>query len=33
MSDAVADTWPWVLRSAAVATALYLLWRARSPRG
>ncbi|GAA2599264.1 hypothetical protein [Streptomyces lienomycini] len=33
MSDAVADTWPWVLRTAAVATALYLLWRARRLRG
>ncbi|MFJ8545343.1 hypothetical protein ACIRFH_25630 [Streptomyces sp. NPDC093586] len=32
MSDAVAETWPWVLRSAAVATALYLLWRSRRPR-
>ncbi|MGW7280570.1 hypothetical protein ACWGIV_20170 [Streptomyces sp. NPDC054844] len=33
MNDAVAETWPWVLRSAAVATALYLLWRSRRPRG
>ncbi|MFI8948147.1 hypothetical protein ACIGO6_16755 [Streptomyces sp. NPDC053750] len=33
MSDAVTETWPWVLRSAAVATALYLLWRSRRPRG
>ncbi|WP_031045151.1 membrane protein [Streptomyces sp. NRRL F-5650] len=33
LSDAVADTWPWVLRSAAVATALYLLWRSRRPHG
>ncbi|MGC9495003.1 hypothetical protein [Streptomyces sp. WG7] len=32
MSDAVADTWPWVLRAAAVATALYLLRRSRGPR-
>ncbi|MET9774748.1 hypothetical protein ABZ023_10865 [Streptomyces sp. NPDC006367] len=29
MADAVAETWPWVLRAAAVATALYLLWRSR----
>nr|WP_202437858.1 hypothetical protein [Streptomyces sp. SID5910] len=29
MNDAVAETWPWVLRAAAVATALYLLWRSR----
>ncbi len=33
MNDAVAETWPWVLRGAAVATALYLLWRSRRPRG
>ncbi|CAM5431037.1 Integral membrane protein OS=Streptomyces tendae OX=1932 GN=GUR47_26650 PE=4 SV=1 [Streptomyces tendae] len=33
LNEAVADTWPWVLRTAAVATALYLLWRARRPRG
>ncbi|MBD0424908.1 hypothetical protein H0H10_38035 [Streptomyces sp. TRM S81-3] len=33
MNDAVAETWPWVLRGAAVATALYLVWRARRPRG
>ncbi|MBU6534194.1 hypothetical protein [Streptomyces mayonensis] len=33
INDAVADTWPWVLRTAAVATALYLLWRSRAPRG
>ncbi|MGP4044253.1 hypothetical protein [Streptomyces sp. 2A115] len=29
MSAAVADTWPWVLRGAAVASALYLVWRSR----
>ncbi|MGW7565580.1 hypothetical protein ACWGJV_04785 [Streptomyces tendae] len=33
MNDAITDTWPWVLRTAAVATALYLLWRSRRPRG
>ncbi|CAM5547973.1 Integral membrane protein OS=Streptomyces tendae OX=1932 GN=GUR47_26650 PE=4 SV=1 [Streptomyces tendae] len=33
MSEAIAETWPWVLRGAAVATALYLLWKARRPRG
>ncbi|MGW8064956.1 hypothetical protein ACVV2G_22470 [Streptomyces ziwulingensis] len=33
MNAAVADTWPWVLRTAAVATALYLLWRSRRPGG
>ncbi|MBQ0829296.1 hypothetical protein [Streptomyces tagetis] len=29
MSDAVAGTWPWVLRGAALASALYLLWQSR----
>ncbi|MDN0194152.1 hypothetical protein [Streptomyces sp. S.PNR 29] len=33
MNDAVAETWPWVLRGAAVASALFLVWRARRPRG
>ncbi|MFF4472787.1 hypothetical protein ACFYZ3_24870 [Streptomyces sp. NPDC001599] len=33
MNDAIAETWPWVLRTAAVATALYLLWRSRRPHG
>ncbi|CAL9457866.1 hypothetical protein SUDANB58_02586 [Streptomyces sp. enrichment culture] len=33
LGDAVAGTWPWVLRGAAVASALYLVWRARRPRG
>lgn len=32
MNDAVAETWPWVLRAAAVSTALYLLWLSRRPR-
>ncbi|WP_055417504.1 hypothetical protein [Streptomyces pactum] len=32
MNDAVTETWPWILRTAAVATALYLLWRSRRPR-
>ncbi|MFG3101834.1 hypothetical protein ACGFZL_15145 [Streptomyces sp. NPDC048182] len=32
LNDALADTWPWTLRTAAVATALYLLWRSRTPR-
>ncbi|WP_200306639.1 hypothetical protein [Streptomyces adelaidensis] len=32
MSDALADTWPWVLRAAAVSSALYLLWRSQRPR-
>ncbi|MEU3278441.1 hypothetical protein [Streptomyces antibioticus] len=29
MSDALAETWPWVVRGAAVATALFLLHRSR----
>lgn len=32
MRDALTGTWPWALKSAAVATALYLLWHSR-PRG
>ncbi|WP_159769222.1 hypothetical protein [Streptomyces sp. HM190] len=33
MNVALADTWPWVLRIAAVSSALYLLWRSQRPRG
>ncbi|GGX63418.1 hypothetical protein [Streptomyces minutiscleroticus] len=33
MGDAVTGTWPWVLRGAAVASALYLLWRSQRARG
>ncbi|MFE6159913.1 hypothetical protein ACFQ7F_13495 [Streptomyces sp. NPDC056486] len=29
MSDAIAETGPWVVRGAAVASALYLLWRSQ----
>ncbi|MEU6395246.1 hypothetical protein [Streptomyces sp. NPDC046939] len=29
MSGAVGETWPWVLRCAAVASALYLVWRSQ----
>ncbi|WP_369145730.1 hypothetical protein [Streptomyces sp. R44] len=29
MGAAIGETWPWVLRGAAVASALFLLWRAR----
>ncbi|MGW4201243.1 hypothetical protein [Streptomyces sp. NPDC004726] len=29
MRDALAGTWPWVLKGAAIASALYLVWRAR----
>ncbi|MCX4906559.1 hypothetical protein [Streptomyces sp. NBC_00878] len=32
MSAAVAETWPWVLRVAAFASALYLVWRSQRPR-
>ncbi|MDG9719245.1 hypothetical protein [Streptomyces sp. DH24] len=29
MGDAVAETWPWVVRGAAVASALFLVWRSQ----
>ncbi|WP_344055126.1 hypothetical protein [Streptomyces thermoalcalitolerans] len=29
MSDAVQQTWPWVVRTAAVLSALFLIWRAQ----
>ncbi|MFJ2771829.1 hypothetical protein [Streptomyces sp. NPDC087300] len=32
MSDAIAGTWPWVVRGAAVASALFLLWRSQRRR-
>ncbi|MFI8303747.1 hypothetical protein ACIF80_09885 [Streptomyces sp. NPDC085927] len=32
MNDAVAETWPWVVRAAAVASALFLTWRSQRPR-
>ncbi|KRD17555.1 MULTISPECIES: hypothetical protein [unclassified Streptomyces] len=32
MSDAIADTWPWVVRGAAVASALFLAWRSQRQR-
>ncbi|MEV0575661.1 hypothetical protein [Streptomyces sp. NPDC050392] len=32
MGPAIGQTWPWVVRGAAVASALYLVWRARGPR-
>ncbi|MEV6961038.1 hypothetical protein AB0M97_17945 [Streptomyces sp. NPDC051207] len=32
MSDALAETWPWVVRGAALASALFLLWRSRRQR-
>ncbi|NJP99970.1 hypothetical protein [Streptomyces zingiberis] len=33
MSDAISETWPIALRAAAVASAVFLLWRARRVRG
>lgn len=32
MNVAVAETWPWVLRVAAISSALYLLWRSQRGR-
>ncbi|WP_210588988.1 hypothetical protein [Streptomyces sp. GESEQ-35] len=32
MNDAVSETWPWVIRGAAVASALFLLWRSQRQR-
>jgi hypothetical protein len=32
MSTAVGETWPWVVRGAAVASALYLVWRSQRTR-
>jgi hypothetical protein len=32
MSDAIADTWPWVIRGAALASALFLAWRSQRRR-
>jgi len=32
MSDAITETWPWVLRGAALASALYLVWRSQRQR-
>ncbi|MFG2642495.1 hypothetical protein ACGFYP_16190 [Streptomyces sp. NPDC048370] len=29
MGAAVSETWPWTLKAAAIATAVFLLWRAR----
>ncbi|WP_073946076.1 hypothetical protein [Streptomyces kebangsaanensis] len=29
MNDAVQETWPWVVRAAAVLSALFLLWRSQ----
>ncbi|MEU9452137.1 hypothetical protein [Streptomyces sp. NPDC048277] len=32
MSGAVGETWPWVVRGAAVASAVYLVWRSQRTR-
>ncbi|WP_369247423.1 hypothetical protein [Streptomyces sp. R41] len=32
MNDALAETWPWVVRGAAVTSALYLVWRSQRQR-
>ncbi|GHE00199.1 hypothetical protein [Streptomyces alanosinicus] len=32
MNDAIAGTWPWVVRGAAVASALYVVWRSQRSR-
>ncbi|MEH0577762.1 hypothetical protein [Streptomyces sp. B21-108] len=32
MNDAIAQTWPWVIRGAAVASALFLVWRSQKQK-
>ncbi|MFJ9892792.1 hypothetical protein ACIQPR_05610 [Streptomyces sp. NPDC091280] len=32
MNDAISQTWPWVVRGAAVASALFLVWRSQRRR-
>ncbi|WP_406170709.1 hypothetical protein [Streptomyces sp. NBC_00996] len=32
MNDALTETWPWVVRGAAVTSALYLVWRSQRQR-
>ncbi|MGW5607214.1 hypothetical protein ACWEWI_14145 [Streptomyces sp. NPDC003753] len=32
MNDAIAQTWPWVVRGAAVTSALFLVWRSQRRR-
>ncbi|AOR37265.1 hypothetical protein BFF78_23535 [Streptomyces fodineus] len=32
MNEAVAGTWPWVVRAAAITSALYLVWRSQRTR-
>ncbi|MCX5558630.1 hypothetical protein [Streptomyces sp. NBC_00038] len=33
MNEAIGETWPWVVRGAAVGSALYLVWRSQRRRG
>jgi hypothetical protein len=32
MNTSIADTWPWVLRGAAIASALFIVWRSQKQR-
>jgi hypothetical protein len=32
MNDALTETWPWVVRGAAIASALYVAWRSQKKR-
>ncbi|MFJ4784346.1 hypothetical protein [Streptomyces sp. NPDC088794] len=32
MNDAISETWPWVIRGAAVLSALFLVWRSQRNR-
>jgi hypothetical protein len=32
MNEALTETWPWVVRGAAIASALFLVWRSQRPR-
>ncbi|MER7490733.1 hypothetical protein ABTY20_33595 [Streptomyces sp. NPDC126497] len=32
MNEAISGTWPWVVRAAALSTALFLVWRSQRPR-
>ncbi|MDX2549156.1 hypothetical protein ACOT81_26185 [Streptomyces sp. WI04-05B] len=32
MNEALSQTWPWVLKGAAIVSALFLVWRSQRPR-
>ena len=32
LNDAMTQTWPWIVRGAAAASALYLVWRSQRRR-